>query len=371
MSFSLRLSLALFVGLLALPAHAGKYTMSQFQVPLSGGASALSSAGHVAVNYVTPNLYIASYLRHADGTIDPLMAPEGLRTHVLDVNSSGVAVGVQSQFNRTERKAIVWREGVPFLLPPLAGEREIAVAINDAGVIAGTAAVGRHQHAVIWDANGVHDLGNGGGDGVSVSDINSKSQLAGSVQFDDRDGTRSIGAVWTDGVFQQVGTLGGSTSSLSAINDRGWAVGQSFLAGDQISQAMLWDGATLHNLGSPDGWLSAATDIGNDGIVYGYHYKFDGGFESRAAIWLGGKSYDLHSLITNPADLGEFTMTEMLGVDASGRIYGYLDILSNGGGSYRDRMFVLTPFSESEVPEPMPLLLVLLGMGLMAHRRYR
>jgi uncharacterized membrane protein len=172
-------------------------------------------------------------------------------------------------------------------------------------------------------------------------------------------------------VFQQVGTLGGSTSSLSAINDRGWAVGQSSLAGDKTSQAMLWDGTTVHNLGSPDGWLSAATDIDNDGIVYGNYYKFEGSFESRAAIWLGGSSYDLHSLITNPHDLGEFTMTETLGVDASGRIYGYLDILSSDSGSYRDRMFVLTPVSENDVPEPMPLLLVLFGIGLMTHRRYR
>ena len=56
--------------------------------------------------------------------------------------------------------------------------------------------------------------------------------------------------------MQDLGTLGGTDSDGTAINDAGQVTGTSTLTGDfttQTQHAFLWDGATMRDLGTLGG----------------------------------------------------------------------------------------------------------------------
>ncbi len=66
-----------------------------------------------------------------------------------------------------------------------------------------------------------------------------------------------------------LGHLGGGSSRASAINDRGWVVGESESASGEV-RAFLWKpGAEMQSLGTLDGPGSRAHDISRDGNVAG------------------------------------------------------------------------------------------------------
>ena len=365
-----RLLIPLVVGLLALPAYATKYSFSKIQYPTSSAIlNAVGPSGHVAVNFTGQKS--GAFLWLADGTSQPLDILEGFNSRqVLDANASGVSVGAHHGRRNGERyhRATIWHGSTPSLLPMLGGTlgdlRESAIAINNRGVAVGYSITGgQGAHAVLWDSEGAHDLGTGGGVAATAWGINSSARAVGTARLENGD---MRGVVWTNGVAQQVGTAGGSSSFLSDINDQGWAVGDSLLAGDDILSAVLWDGQTLRSLGSPTGGWSFATDIGNDGTVYGQTVL---GEVSHAAVWIDGKGFDLHDLVINRADLGQLIMTSAIGADEDGRIYGYLNNPSPDGSTHQS--FVLTPIVEAAVPEPAPFLIILTGLGLFALRRFQ
>jgi len=68
-----------------------------------------------------------------------------------------------------------------------------------------------------------------------------------------------------------LGSLGGTASFGSSINDRGWIAGSSDLAGDQVQHAALWRGGVLTDLGTLGGPNSGVLwPVKNDrGVVTG------------------------------------------------------------------------------------------------------
>ncbi|HKD34224.1 MAG TPA: hypothetical protein VKB73_12295 [Gaiellaceae bacterium] len=68
-----------------------------------------------------------------------------------------------------------------------------------------------------------------------------------------------------------LGSLGGTSSFGSSINDRGWIAGSSDLAGDQVQHAALWRGGVLTDLGTLGGPNSGVLwPVKNDrGLVAG------------------------------------------------------------------------------------------------------
>src|SRR5439155_7314672 len=67
-----------------------------------------------------------------------------------------------------------------------------------------------------------------------------------------------------------LGTLGGTSSEATAINDRGQVVGDSYTAGDVAFHAFLWQSGRMTDLGTLGGPDSVATGINGHGQVVGY-----------------------------------------------------------------------------------------------------
>jgi probable HAF family extracellular repeat protein len=70
--------------------------------------------------------------------------------------------------------------------------------------------------------------------------------------------------------MQDLGTLGGTTAAVNALNDRGEVVGQSNLTGDATFHPFLWDGRSLSDLGTFGGDLGSANWINDTGQVIGW-----------------------------------------------------------------------------------------------------
>lgn len=151
--------------------------------------------------------------------------------------------------------------------------------------------------------------------------------------------------------------LGGSASSLSAVNDDGIAVGRSQIAGNTSTEGFIYSAATAPNARSiglldPSLPFSSANDINSDGLVVGvalaalspsqYHaVAFDSENPSATLI-------DLNDRIDCATALDErWVLTEALAVNDAGQIIGY------GSKGTTIKAFVLTPLDDS-VAAPIP-----------------
>ena len=186
-----------------------------------------------------------------------------------------------------------WQSGVITALPTLGGENGFAAGVNNRGQVVG------------WAETAVHDP---------------TCHAPQVLQF------RAV--VWEpkQGTPRQLPPLpGDSTSSATAINQRGQVVGISgecdvAVGRKSATHAVLWDGSSIIDLGSLGGdyWRTPMA-INNSGVVVGFANPPDGDFDGdslRAFVWTrsGGMQ-----------DLGRFAgdqFSEALGVNDSGQIVG-------------------------------------------------
>src|SRR5215204_2010392 len=115
---------------------------------------------------------------------------------------------------------------------------------------------------------------------------------------------------------QDLGTLGGSHSWASAINDPGQVVGYSNLAGDQNYHAFLYKDGKMTDLGTLGGTSSEAKGINISSQVVGWSDNSSG--ERRGFLYDSANGMkDLNDLI--PADSG-WTIYEAAGINTDGQI---------------------------------------------------
>jgi probable HAF family extracellular repeat protein len=195
-------------------------------------------------------------------------------------------------------------------------------------------------------------LGAPGADSSQANGINTSGQAVGTA-------FTILGAqagVWTDGLFSNLGTLGGSNSYGMAINDAGSAAGSASLASGD-AHAFLFRNGKMSDLGTlgNTSW-SSGYGINKNNQVVGYSTTMNGGF--HAFRWsestgmadlgtLGGSSYGmgindngdvvgasaaptgfLHAFVWSGGamqDLGTLggTSSFAYGINSSGQIVGY------------------------------------------------
>ncbi len=155
----------------------------------------------------------------------------------------------------------------------------------------------------------ITDLGEGTG---YANGINASGQVVGEAYFPGDSGWHAF--FFTNGVMQNLGTLGGTYSEANSINNKGQVVGYSYIPGDSGYRAFLYSGGVMQNLGTLGGtWRSEATAINDNGQVVGSSY-LPGNSIQHAFLYSDGVMQDLGTL--------GGTASWATGINASGQVVG-------------------------------------------------
>ncbi|NTW66180.1 MAG: DUF3466 family protein [Nitrospirae bacterium] len=152
-------------------------------------------------------------------------------------------------------------------------------------------------------------------------DINNNGQIVGSSNLM---GWAYRAFLLSQGVWTELGTLGGASSTARRINDSGLVVGYSNIVGqsDSIYHAFLYSSGLMTDLGTLGGTDSYAYDINTSGQIVGSS-KIAGDTASRAFIYTptteGGVMTDLNTLID--PDSG-WTLDTAVAINDNGHILG-------------------------------------------------
>jgi probable HAF family extracellular repeat protein len=162
-----------------------------------------------------------------------------------------------------------------------------ALAINDAGQVAGQASIDGVPQDVVWDSDGV--ITGEFSNSMSISAINNAGQVAGSIPI----GQGYFHAALWDAAagVQDLGSLGGrgESDASDAINDAGVVVGGSYNAAG-FQHAFVWDSKGGMQDLTPNATESFAPGINNAGQIVGNAdgdaFLAQGGKLTRLGPWV-------------------------------------------------------------------------------------
>lgn len=263
-----------------------------------------------------------TFLAEEDGELTDLGALPGGGSSAPQWRSrSGLVAGV-SENGLTdplvpgfpEFRAVLWQNGGITDLGTLQGGYEsIANAVNSKGEVVGMFTnttpdpnsifgLGYQTRAFFWQDGVMQDLGTLGGSDAAAFLINERGQAVGwsyvssvpitcffSIAF-----LATGSFVWDkENGMRDLGGLGGLCTTAEAINSRGQIVGFSDLKGDTAWHAFIWDGS-IHDLGgSLGGNISQGFALNDNGVAVGFA-SLAGDTTWHATLWRGiGKITDL------------------------------------------------------------------------------
>jgi probable HAF family extracellular repeat protein len=305
------------------------------------------------------NLYFSSYdgyFRHAvrlqRGIVTDLgTLPNGGSSGAQYVNNLGQVVGasmngqVDPLVGVWEVHAALWSDARIRDLGTLGGNESVAYSLNSSGQVTGGAlntvpdpyvpffllSGATQMHTFLWQDGHMRDLGTLGGPDSIAYNINESGQVAGE-SFTNSTPNPTTGVptldafIWAQGRMHDLGTLGGTLSFESWLNNRGQVVGQSNLAGDQTWHPFLWDGGVLRDLGTFGGSYGSANWINDDGEVVGYAYV-QGDQSAHPFLWTNGRMTDLGL----PAGA---TCANATSINSQGQIVGVSGTCATDGGGF-------------------------------------
>jgi len=328
----------------AFEAHGGSGLMDLGALP--GGSSAatwISGNGLIAglsqngeIDPLVPQFQFAenrAVLWRKGEIIDLGTLPEGgYESYAAAVNSRGQVVGAaintvpdsNSMGNfwlgppfPFETRAFRWEESKGMQdLGTLGGTDAQAILVNEAGQVVGYSYAGSTPSAFcpfplvtasfIWEkGKGMKDLGSLGGTCTIASDLNERGQIVGGSNLEGDQSSHAF--LWDNGSIHDLGgSLGGSFTGAFALNEAGRAVGFAYLPGDTIFHATLWKQiGQLTDLGVLGGdQCSYATSINARMQIVGGSISDCTNFVGfRAFLWEDGATLDLNALIPPDATM--------------------------------------------------------------------
>jgi probable HAF family extracellular repeat protein len=270
-----------------------------------------------------PSPVLAHAFTWRNGRITDLGAlPGNNESMVFQVNASGVGAGasedgtVDPLTGYPAMRAVLFARGRVLDLGTLDGGHEsLALAINDRGQVAGFSSNdvldpvsmfgwGTQVRSFIWERGVMRDLGTLGGPDAAMTTLNARGQIAG-VSYTDATANPTTGTptthpfLWSDRRMRDLGTLGGTSSTVTGLNNRGQVAGASTLAGDASAHPFLWDGARLRDLCTLGGDHGEANFVDDAGRVVGFA-GLPGGEIFHAFLWKHGAMRDLGNATSAP-----------------------------------------------------------------------
>ncbi|MHC5008211.1 MAG: hypothetical protein ACYTGF_12710 [Planctomycetota bacterium] len=162
-----------------------------------------------------------------------------------------------------------------------------AFAINNVGQIAGFSNSPTGHHAWRWTEGVLEDIGSVGGPFMHARDINELGHVVG---FGNDEALLWVGWRWDGESMEMIPSLGGDGSRAWGINDLSEVVGDAQIPSN-IWNAILWTSGDPLNLGTLGGANSQAYAINNSSQIVGF--AVTPAIEARAVIWQGGEIIQL------------------------------------------------------------------------------
>lgn len=299
-----------------------------------------NSGCYIAFN--SPDCFVEHAVLWHMGTLTDLeLLPGAANGQTVSISENGLIAGF-SENGMTDPfsglpvgRAVVWaKDGKVIDLGTVAGGTgSLAIAVNDRGQVVGFSDNGvsdpfsmvggfaTQTRAFLWQNGVLKDLGTLGGSDSIASNLNEQGQIAGISYTDSNASPNCPWALtthpffWENGKMTDVGSLGGTCGAVNWMNNLGQVVGFSNVTGDQSNHAFLWDKEHgLKDLGTlPGGNFSGANWINDAGEIAGASDVSNGG---HAVLWKNGIMIDLGLL---PGDCS----SEALAINSQGQIVGH------------------------------------------------
>jgi probable HAF family extracellular repeat protein len=304
-------------------------------------ASAIGARGNIAGQFNTSAHLCHACLWGPDGSIpQDLDSPAGVWSGAWALNKRGHVVGELRSDHTGNIQAFLWTGGSMQHLKTLGGGESRAFAINDDGLIAGSA-TGKEErsHAVLWDreeTTPLEPLGPVYADAQALA-LNQRGDVVGSC-YNDRIG-RAV--VWKAcGKPQELPVPSQerareTPSIATAINNESHIVGCYGDGAFVPRHACRWIGGEFADLHVAElGGSSVASSVNNAGHVVGFYTSHRG--DDRAFLYAHGKMHDLNELLIGA---GGLVLRYAKMIDDRGWIVGAGSMGKNGD----PRAFVLRP----------------------------